>query len=208
MIARGAVVAAAVSLVVLACGNVTWSFDGDGGAGVGADASSPAKCTVDTDCTSATLHCDPASGQCVPCVNDSQCTQAGLRRCDTTLNQCVQCGLTSDCGSGQVCEPTSHTCVSACDDAGACPQGTQCDQARGVCVGCLGDGDCATSSTGQFCDTGNGQCVQCVHDSQCVSPRRRCNPADDKCVQCLSGADCDDHVCNLATYTCADDSDS
>jgi hypothetical protein len=194
--AGGAAVAAAIAVALLgACGTQTWSFDGD--------ASAPG-CSVDTDCTISGLHCDPASGQCVACVEDSQCTQPGLPRCDSTLQQCVQCGLPDDCASGQICEPTSHTCLTSCADGGACPGGTVCSQPRGVCVGCSGDPDCASSSSGHVCDTANGQCVQCLQDAQCTSPTRRCNPATDHCVQCLTGSDCDDHVCNTQSFTCVD----
>jgi hypothetical protein len=195
----GAIVAAAAaaSVALWACGNQTWSFEADAGA----------PCTIDSDCTIATLHCDTSSGQCVPCVIDQQCTLAGRRVCDTALNQCVQCGVTGDCAGNLVCEPTSHTCVSSCVDGGPCPSGTSCDQSRWVCVGCTGDGDCANAPGGPVCDVGSGQCVECVLDSQCTFPKRRCNHADDHCVECLTGADCDDHVCNPATFTCLDTND-
>jgi hypothetical protein len=139
-------------------------------------------------------------------VKDPQCTQPGLRVCDTALNQCVQCGVTGDCNGNQVCEPTSHTCVSSCADGGPCPAGTSCDTTRWVCVGCTGNADCANASTGQVC-AGNGQCVQCVDDTTCTFPTPRCNRGNDTCVQCLTGADCDDHVCDPATFTCLDTSD-
>ena len=203
MIARRATLPAVATLALLACGTQTWSFGGDAGAGAEASAG----CVTDTDCPSSSLHCDPASGQCVACVEDSQCTQPGLPRCDSALQQCVQCGVTGDCTAGQVCEPATHTCLSSCADGGPCPSGTLCNQARGVCVGCTVDADCASATGGPVCDTSDGQCVQCTVDSQCASPRRRCDHADDQCVQCLSGADCDDHVCDLATYTCVDDGD-
>jgi hypothetical protein len=196
--------AAAASVALLACGNQTWSFEGD--AGVAAEGSTPG-CTVDTDCTIATLHCDTSSGQCVPCVKDEQCTQQGLRVCDTALNQCVQCGVTGDCANGQTCEPTSHTCVASCADGGACPSGTNCNT-QGVCVGCTGNSDCANASTGHVCNTGSGQCVQCIDDTTCSYPTRRCNLATDTCVQCLTGSDCDEHVCIPTTHTCLPDNDS
>jgi hypothetical protein len=196
MNARGASVAAAMAVALLmACGTQTWSFDTDAGASPG--------CSVDTDCTIAGLHCDPASGQCVACVDDMQCTQPGRPRCDSALQQCVQCGVTGDCASGQVCEPTSHTCLSSCADGGACPAGTSCSQ-QGVCVGCSADPDCATSSSGPVCDTANGQCVQCLQDGQCAAPTRRCNHATDRCVQCLTSSDCGDNMCNPTTFTCVD----
>ena len=204
MKARGASVAAGAAVVLLACGSCgteTWSFDAD--AGAGSEAAAPG-CTNDTECTPSTLHCDPASGQCVACVNDSQCTQPGLPRCDTALQQCVQCGVTGDCPPGDVCEPSSHTCLVSCADGGVCPAGTQCSQPRAVCVGCGGNADCVNASTGPVCDAASGLCVECTSDSQCSSPKRRCNPADDQCVQCLTNADCGGDPCNLSTYTCVD----
>lgn len=197
----GAIVAtaASASVALLACGNQTWSFESDAGAG------STGGCTVDTDCKISTLHCDTSSGQCVPCVKDDQCTQPGFRVCDYALNQCVQCGVTGDCGNGQACEPTSHTCVTPCADGGGCPAGTSCNTS-GVCVGCSGNGDCANASTGHVC-AGNGQCVQCVDDTTCAFPTPHCNPATHACVQCVTGAQCDEHVCNPATFTCVNGGD-
>jgi hypothetical protein len=183
---------ATATAVFLGCGTQTWSFD-------------VAACASDADCGVATLHCDTGSGQCVPCVVDSQCTQTGLDRCDSALHQSVQCGVTGDCAGGQVCEPTSHSCVTSCADGGVCPAGATCDATRAVCVGCTTDVDCASSTAGHFCDPGSRQCVACTLDSQCSAPTRFCNPASDKCVGCLTGATCESHICDPATFTCKDE---
>lgn len=202
MTSRGAGVAVMAGVVLLACGTRTWSFDGDGG--TTAEASGATSCSVDSDCVALDLHCDPGSGQCVPCIVDSQCSPP-LPRC--VLQQCVQCAGPGDCPGGQTCETPGLTCVTSCADGGSCPQGTSCDTTRGVCVGCSSNADCATSSAGHVCDVPSGRCVQCLSDAQCAFPTRRCNPADDQCVQCLTGADCDDHVCNTTTFTCAPEVD-
>jgi hypothetical protein len=188
---RHLLTAVVATVAVVGCGTQTWSFDPAAGG-----------CGADSDCPEATLHCDTGSGQCVPCVVDTQCTQPGLGRCDAALHECVACGVAGDCSGGQVCEPTSHTCLTSCADGGACPAGASCDTARGVCIGCTSDADCASAAAGHVCDTGSGQCVACTQSSQCSSPTRFCNPASNKCVQCLTGATCDDHVCDPVTFTC------
>jgi hypothetical protein len=208
VIARRAGIALAALVGLLACGQQTWSLDADSGAGSsGSEAGAPVTgCVSDGDCHIASLHCDPVSGQCFACVDDSQCTQAGLPRCDSASHQCVQCGVAGDCTSGQVCEPTSHKCLPSCADGGACPSGLTCSQPRGVCVACTTNADCVSAGS-PVCDTGSGQCVQCVYDTQCAFPAPRCNQATGRCVQCLTAADCEENVCDPVTSTCLQNED-
>jgi hypothetical protein len=207
VIARRAGVALATVFGLLACGEVTWPLDPDsgtdsGGSGSQGDASRPG-CTSDADCRYA--HCDVPSGQCVPCVDSSQCTQPGLPRCDSALHLCVPCGVTGNCAAGQVCE--ADKCVPSCADGGTCATGLTCSQPRAVCVACSTDADCVGAAGGPVCDINSGQCGQCTSDAQCKFPTPRCDYGTDRCVQCLTGADCDDHVCNSATFTCVSDDD-
>ena len=191
--------------VAIACGTQEWSFDADSGAGAGRDGAPPnGGCASDSDCRLSTLHCDTTSGQCVPCVDDTQCTTPGFPRCDSALHECVQCGVDGDCPPGQVCEPTSHRCVSPCSDAGRCPPTAPMCNMHGLCVGCYDNQQCAFSPTGHVCDPASGQCVQCVNDDQCnYDNKRRCCRALGECVGCLTSNDCSDNgVCDPTTHDC------
>jgi hypothetical protein len=220
----------AVLLALAACGTQEWSFDPDAGA-VFSDAgtvnaapeaeadgvaeASPAVqtdasgidhlegCSHDDDCQLASLHCDPTSGECVACVDDSQCTQPGLTRCDSALHTCVQCGVDGDC-TPDVCESVTHQCVAPCLDGGGCPASAPtCSMPRALCVRCSGDADCVAASSGHMCDTASGQCVQCTSSAQCPSTTPLCNRSTDRCVQCLTSTDCGfEGLCDPTAHTC------
>jgi Cys-rich repeat protein len=203
---RTLVVSLALALVTWGCGWQDWVFvvgpTVDSGSGL--EAAVGPSCTRDTECPVSTQHCDPVSGQCVACVDDSQCTQTGLPRCDSALHRCVQCGSDVDCTSGEVCEPMSRECVHSCADGGVCPQNAPlCNQARGICFGCGADEDCASVAPGTVCDTSSGQCVQCTADSQCPTSSPRCDLTKDLCVGCLTNADCGGHgYCDPVKQAC------
>jgi hypothetical protein len=164
-----------------------------------------APCLTDMDCPLSTLHCDPVSGDCFACVDDSQCTDPGLPRCDSALHSCVQCGVSTDCASGQVCEPTARQCVTACPDAGRCPASAPLCNSNGVCVGCQINADCTRAAGGTTCNTATGQCVQCVSKAQCTSLLAPlCNPTTNRCVGCVSTADCREGYCDPVQHVCVE----
>jgi hypothetical protein len=79
------------------------------------------------------LACDPASGRCVACLSDAECTpalphcQAGtcvecetatdcvlpLPICSASLGRCVECEYDVDCRPAHVCEATEGECEDA-----------------------------------------------------------------------------------------------
>jgi hypothetical protein len=209
----------AIAWVGVAC-NGQFRFDEnnaiDGGdAGNGADASastgSYTSCQVDTDCKLATLHCDVGSGQCVECVQPSDCTMISSTRvaCDTALHRCVQCGSTTDCPQTplpQTCDGTTHTCVVSCSDAmKTCPNGSLCNDDKMKCVECLSNMDCiAMGGPKHECDVSSGRCSECDQDFECKAPRPHCDRIQDVCVQCKQNADCSGAtpLCDPASYTC------
>jgi len=167
-----------VAVVLAACGDQIWAFEDDAagvaaldagvdtgigtGAGMELDAraygvradASRNGCSTDADCMVASLHCDTASGQCVQCVVDSQCTQTGLPSCDRTVGdpavgRCVQCSDAMDCGPGHTCAPTTHTCVAFCTSSEQCPPSEPSCSADGVCVAleCTSNFDCPRYGT-------------------------------------------------------------
>jgi hypothetical protein len=151
-----------------------------------------AGCVTDTDCKLSGLRCDRVSGDCVPCLVDTDCNaDAGTPRCDSALNRCVQCGLPSDCPPVDVCEVSSHSCLHTCSASRACSQSySHCDIARGWCVQCTTNADCVHPWDRRICNVTSGQCVQCVSDPDCPSNRPRCDRSVGRCVECLAQTDC------------------
>ena len=99
------------------------------------------------------------------------------------------CGSATDCPPGNTCDPTGH-CIETCLNGLPCPMDTPHCDARGVCVRCTQNVDCAASTTGHVCNPANGECVECVSGSQCAHTLPRCDPATNTCVRCMSNADC------------------
>jgi hypothetical protein len=211
-----------VAFALGACGDEEWSFEVDagdaddsGGAGARTDAPEGGGCTSDSYCNLSSPHCDTASGQCVACVTDSQCTQPGLQRCASMLEppRCVQCGVDADCGGpGKACQPATHQCVPACTSDQMCPENaSHCDE-HGLCVACINDDDCYTGRGGpmESCDQTIGACVQsqCTTDLECP-PMSVCDTNTNRCVGCLTNIDCPPNaVCNQNDHLCVEPMDA
>ncbi|MBW2523027.1 MAG: hypothetical protein JRI23_02570, partial [Deltaproteobacteria bacterium] len=138
-----------------------------------------------------------ASGQCVECVNNNQCTAPDV--CSGA--QCVpgQCNNGSqdpdetdtDCG-GPTCAPCPNgdTCLGATD----C-QSMYCD--GGTCAACLSDANCAAVAN-SWCNPGinGGTCVDqkptgsaCGRDAECLSDH--CSPGDYVCCDAACDGVCE-----------------
>jgi hypothetical protein len=181
---RSVAASAAAVLAVGGCGVQEWSLDAEGGV---SSAAHPV-CSSDNQCGLARLHCDPGSGECVACVDDSQCVEPGSKRCDPTLNRCVPCELDSDCYPGEVCEGFTHRCVTPCTVAGDCPSRAPiCSQ--GLCASCTSSADC-NSVNSPVCDQRIGRCVECVSDAQCGGDEVTCDRITGRCAECLNANDC------------------
>lgn len=127
-------------------------------------------CTANNQCTHLPGNrdvCNTSNGICVQCVNDDDCDAVGASRCDTTTNTCVECtrnGATSiGCGGAQ-------------------QGGTVCDTSFNPnrCVQCTGEIFTACAGGANVCDSRNRTCTQfpaaatgfcgtCVSDAQCVA---------------------------------------
>jgi Cys-rich repeat protein len=164
---RGAASALAVAFALSGCGTKVWDLDpvldasvgdeADAGIESSADVPLARGCTTDFDCAQQSKKCDTENGQCVECVDDSQCTSPSSPHCKP-LHQdvCVQCVIDSHCGRGQVCQQT--TCYFPCPDGGGCPASApKCNLQRGVCATCLTNQDCAA---GEACQPASGTCVE------------------------------------------------
>lgn len=129
----------------------------------GKKAGSCGECAPGTACN--------AAGQCVGCLNGSDCT---ARVCNSIACQDGACTYTP-VGGDPACAPPRR-----CRD--------------GQCVGCLSGADCASV----ICQAASCQNETCNYspvttDSACAAPRR-CLAG--QCVGCLSGGDCALRACN------------
>jgi hypothetical protein len=147
-------------------------------------------------CFGGTPYCN-ASGQCVACLESSQCADGDV--CDvngtaeTTETICAPSCAVADgtvCGQGFVCSPTTGTCLSCVKDSDCGAAGETftpyCDP-TGTCVQCLTSPDCGTSGVCL-----NESCVQCVHDSDCDGTPMTPFCTGNTCVQCTESSQCGD----------------
>jgi hypothetical protein len=164
-------------------------------------------CTQSSDCTSAAAPiCDTGSGRCVACGNSTQCTQKSSATpfCDTQaplVGECVACLQATDCKDSKkpICDDTSGACV-------ACSGNTQCMTAypdtpfcslsdgtggAGSCVECRSFTDCSNVDT-PICSSGS--CVKCAHEQDCVGHvgTPHCDTNSGACVACVNSLECED----------------
>jgi hypothetical protein len=211
---RLALVAVAASAGLIACdGEFRFDEHGarDGGAGDVADVDGggpPARppCTDDATCGGA--KCDVASGVCVTCLADADCSGA-LPRCDAILHVCVECRELADCGNvlERRCEPTTHRCIDSCfDDDDACPgAGFVCSSERRACIECKSSANCAGSPAGAYCDRDVGRCVECSSNAQCPTEKPVCDRRSGRCAACVSSTACGSgRLCDPVSLVCRD----
>ena len=163
--------------------------------------------------------CSPTANSCGSCTQLSDCSLFAGTVCDVASGACVQCAGDGDCtGTGVVCDSGTHTCVPGCRGGVApvgCAAGQFCTSetaAQGMCsTTCDFDNQCAS---GQFCagsavDAGPTNCVQCRNSTDCTGNLGHtvCAPGTFICVECTSGdasacsAGGNGSVC-LANQTC------
>jgi len=148
-----------------------------------------------TDCTSITNGICDGNGQCVECIDNTQC---GTDVCDTDTGTCVDASCTDltqdgqetdvDCG-GPICGPCDND--KHCANPGDCVSGF-CD--AGTCHPCATSGNCGGN---QFCDAtvDGGTCVAdkpdgqtCTADDQCQ--HSHCNRIGNGTTKMCCDVDC------------------
>ncbi len=175
--------------------------------------------------------CNPETGYCVPCVQDSDCTANASQPLSTP--SCVDypngepapwlypsfatgggrcgCRATSDCDDGRTCQDPSDAgeCVPPCtyvEGVDSCifsfdSYDLFCNTFTGLCQECLDSYDC-TGFGAPICS--QGTCVECMNASQCPADRPGCGFGT--CGDCNTVADCPaDGGFTCATY---DESDA
>ena len=120
------------------------------------------KCSSDSEC-GASLRC--ASGKCVQCTADTDCTVAGQR--------CV-----------------SGACRAGCERDEQCPLFSECKSGECVDVGCQSDRACYFATKDPFARCRDGRCESsCSHDAQCPA-MSACEAERCVFVGCESDAEC------------------
>jgi hypothetical protein len=107
-----------------------------------------------------------------------------------------RCARARDCPEGTVCLASFCEPVTECMSSRMCP-GLVCDTARGVCVECRTDPECAPEMRCR-----SGVCEPppptCATDRDCSAMALVCDTDRGECVECVVNADC------AATESCSD----
>ena len=158
--------------------------DSAGAASTGSD------CSI---CDQVGLYCASEWQACVECNEDAQCpSQAPY--CDQALHRCAACSAAGGCGSGNVCDGWSHTCLRGCGsdvdpDHDCHGSNLTCDLERGVCTVCGSDADCGDVRAHR-CLPGGARCAECIGDADCGVTAPKCDPLAFACVECRDSRDC------------------
>jgi hypothetical protein len=121
-------------------------------------------------CPAAAPQCDPSSGRCFQCIQNSDCPTAGKGFC--VGNQCVGCDsvpagyVTSDAGAAADGASTDGGAAATGPCTGATPVCATAGNIAGQCVGCASNTDCGGSTP--ICGTAN-TCTACTSDTQCAA---------------------------------------
>jgi hypothetical protein len=108
-----------------------------------------------------------------------------------------ECVITLDCTNGQVCDTNAGLCVDCVTD-GDCPSTTGiCDTSDNTCKECVTDSNCPFSKPN--CNLANSTCYQCFDDTECSGIRGICDIPNETCVQCFN-----DSHCGGSTPFCSD----
>ena len=150
-----------------------------------------------------------ARGQCVGCLQGSQCASgtccneiccSGTEVCNGQ-GKCVDCLTSDDCGDGQVCTAAQHCCTPNCDGRRCGPDGCGGNCACPTGATCNGNGKCICDQPGQV--VCNGACIEAECCADGVLPGVQCGdrcqaqPAPGlNCCSFGSGCSADEQCCN------------
>ncbi|MCK5798416.1 MAG: hypothetical protein KAI47_14595 [Deltaproteobacteria bacterium] len=176
-------------------------------------------CAKDGDCSGTTPKCEKATGRCVACLADTDCTEEGATHCNTALGQCAQCNDATHCAgniSGNACVDGSCSCAKD-GDCAATSWGPKCITKKSLFgeykeCGCNQTTECAANQNGPTCFDSFNKC-SCDDDAKCTTTGlNKCNfpygGATYKHCQkaCTTNPDCakikDLNVCNTTNGKC------
>jgi outer membrane exchange protein TraA len=147
------------------------------------------ECTDDSQCGG--RRCNPATNTCTGCLEDKACPNGQV--CNKADYTCVECNRDEDCPPDEVCAPETKQCAE-CNSNADCERGKSCSDH--ACVTCSTNASCAGNScnccpSGTQCSAptpgASPSCVECTTDSQC-SAGKKCDSLNGRCVDAI--ADC------------------
>lgn len=169
------------------------------------DGGVPILCTM--GCGGATPYCDYATGTCIACRVDVECTTPDAPRCDPLAHECVGCTGGSSCArfddapNCDLDEGRCTACATPCD--GATPF---CDESSGTCIACRTNADCGSADASR-CDPSSHTCSACVDNTSCSRfvGKGNCDVTDGRCVGCsvaLEATVCGGNSCDALLGQC------
>ncbi len=192
--------------------NLVCNMLGDaGGDAAGPDCRQGALCDVP-------LVCDDASGACVECIGDAECSanlpmgDAGAANvCDTARHECVRCLVNAHCGGDTpICkvDPTNSSnsqCVECTGDANCGGDAPVCDESTNECTTrCSATSECAGSDK-PVCNVARQVCVECLDATTCTTATAtQCDVTNNECVECIDDTPCaaTGEVCDTTLHAC------
>ena len=127
----------------------------------------------------------PVSPGASTCGSSSDCSGSN-RFCNPGTRTCAECLASSDCGAGATCDALSGQCKAPCDPNVACSGDLIC-AARGVCVRCASNADCA-SGDNPLCSPELDRCVECLSNRDCSTSSPVCSGG--RCIECAANSQC------------------
>jgi hypothetical protein len=163
----------------------------------GADSGRPSRvppipCQGDEQCAAVGGVCVSDKGICGECVQDTSCS-GQRRRCDPATNECVGClDAAVDCPNGWLCDQTTRMCTAACTSRSDCTPLLICSQIRHVCTQCDYDSDCGgfAQAAGVTLRCRSGLCNECESDHDCPPDRKSCDLRFGFCEGCRTNDQC------------------
>lgn len=122
-------------------------------------------------CPASAPQCDPSSGSCVQCIQNSDCTKDPTKAF-CFQNQCVGCGSVpagtggNDAGASTDGGSTDGGAAGTGPCTGATPVCATTGTIAGQCVGCASNADCGGATP--ICSAAN-TCTACTSDTQCAA---------------------------------------
>jgi Cys-rich repeat protein len=171
---------------LLAVASLAVSSCGDSGSTNAPPPTGPVlSCSSNGNCPPNLPYC--GGSYCVQCLGDGNCAGTGQPVCSVT-GKCINCRSNLDCGAGRTCDPNQGCIVqTTCGSSANCAIPRPYCGPNGVCVECLGDGNCSGAGGNPYCVS--NACVECVTNLNCGGGNPYCSPQNE-CVECLTLTNC------------------
>ena len=154
------------------------------------------ECNTNADCPANKPFCDPTTKVCLPCSDDSHCTDPNAPACqpDGSCGECSSTNSVKCTGATPVCNTIKGEC-GACDPSlpnqcRTAPTGPVCkvDPNNDTFCGCDKDSDCGNLTSGKVCDVGKTDiCIDGCRgtDGNGCPSGYQCTSTDSSIGQCV-----------------------